>query len=166
MLETCGPAREGMYLPGDRVESQATTGVGAPAGKVRGDGSGHKGGKDGSFPSAIVPPWYRKTPKITEVLPLLYPHGLSSGDFVPALGQSLGSTTGLTAAVITRWPRRRPSSRRPGGRVGRRELIGPVGAVPGPGGIRPAGVIRRAAVTTEQHHVAAGRVVGHRQVDR
>jgi transposase-like protein len=41
-------------------------------------------------------------PKITEVLPLLYLHGLSSGDFVPALGQFLGSSAGLSAAVITR----------------------------------------------------------------
>jgi putative transposase len=54
------------------------------------------------FASAIVPPWCRKTPKITEVLPLLYLHGLSSGDFVPALGQFLGSSAGLSAAVITR----------------------------------------------------------------
>ena len=41
-------------------------------------------------------------PKITEVLPLLYLHGLSSGDFVPALGQFLGSSAGLSAAVITK----------------------------------------------------------------
>src|SRR5262249_13800682 len=54
------------------------------------------------FCSAILPPWARKTPKITEVLPLLYLHGLSSGDFVPALGQFLGSSAGLSAAVITR----------------------------------------------------------------
>ena len=54
------------------------------------------------FSSAIVPPWCRKTPKITEVLPLLYLHGLSSGDFVPALGQFLGSSAGLSAAVLTR----------------------------------------------------------------
>lgn len=33
-----------------------------------------------------VPPWCRKSPKINEVLPLLYLHGLSSQDFVPALG--------------------------------------------------------------------------------
>jgi hypothetical protein len=39
------------------------------------------------FSSAILPAWGRKTPKITEVLPLLYLHGLSSADFVPALGQ-------------------------------------------------------------------------------
>ncbi len=54
------------------------------------------------FSSAILPPWARKTPKITDVLPLLYLHGLSSGDFVPALGQFLGSSAGLSAAVITR----------------------------------------------------------------
>jgi putative transposase len=33
---------------------------------------------------------------------LLYLHGLSSGDFVPALGQFLGSGKGLSAAVITK----------------------------------------------------------------
>ncbi|HEY1247026.1 MAG TPA: IS256 family transposase, partial [Hyphomicrobiaceae bacterium] len=54
------------------------------------------------FCSAILPPWCRKSPKITEVLPLLYLHGLSSGDFVPALGQFLGSAAGLSAAVVTR----------------------------------------------------------------
>jgi transposase-like protein len=54
------------------------------------------------FSSAILPPWCRKTPKITEVLPLLYLHGLSSGDFVPALGQFLGSAAGLSASVITK----------------------------------------------------------------
>jgi len=54
------------------------------------------------FSSAILPAWARKTPKIIEVLPLLYLHGLSSGDFVPALGQFLGSSAGLSAAVITK----------------------------------------------------------------
>jgi transposase-like protein len=54
------------------------------------------------FASAILPPWARKTPKVTEVLPLLYLHGLSSGDFVPALAQFLGSSAGLSPAVITR----------------------------------------------------------------
>ena len=47
-------------------------------------------GEPKRFASAILPPWARKTPKITEVLPLLCLHGLSSGDFVPALGQFLG----------------------------------------------------------------------------
>ena len=54
------------------------------------------------FCSAILPPWCRKSPKVTEVLPLLYLHGLSSKDFVPALEQFLGSPAGLSASVITR----------------------------------------------------------------
>lgn len=37
------------------------------------------------FSSAILPAWARKSPQMTEVLPLLYLHGLSSGDFGPAL---------------------------------------------------------------------------------
>src|SRR5215831_17112304 len=54
------------------------------------------------FSSAILPPWCRKTPQVTEVLPLLYLHGLSSGDFVPALGQFLGSHAGLSSSTVTR----------------------------------------------------------------
>ncbi|MCX4745854.1 IS256 family transposase [Kitasatospora sp. NBC_01287] len=54
------------------------------------------------FSSAILPPWCRKSPKIAEVLPLLYLHGLSSGDFVPALEQFLGSSAGLSSATVTR----------------------------------------------------------------
>jgi transposase-like protein len=54
------------------------------------------------FSSAILPAWARKTPKVTEVLPLLYLHGLSSSDFGPALGQFLGSDAGLSAPVITK----------------------------------------------------------------
>lgn len=54
------------------------------------------------FSSKILPPWCRTSPKISEVLPLLYLHGLSSGDFVPALEQFLGGTAGLSAATVTR----------------------------------------------------------------
>ena len=54
------------------------------------------------FSSAILPPWCRKSPKIAEVLPLLYLHGLSSGDFVPAMEQLLGSSAGLSPATVTR----------------------------------------------------------------
>src|ERR1700739_1483658 len=54
------------------------------------------------FSSAILPPWARKTPQIEAGLALLCLHGLSSGDFVPALGQFLGSTKGLSAATITK----------------------------------------------------------------
>jgi putative transposase len=54
------------------------------------------------FASAILPAWARKSPQVAEVLPLLYLHGLSSCDFVPALEQFLGSTAGLSAATVTR----------------------------------------------------------------
>jgi hypothetical protein len=37
------------------------------------------------FSSAILPAWARKSPQMTEVLPLLYLHGLSTSDFGPAL---------------------------------------------------------------------------------
>jgi transposase-like protein len=59
-------------------------------------------GEGKRFSSAILPPWARKTLKVTEVLPLLYLHGLSTGDFMPALGQFLGSPAGLSAAVTSR----------------------------------------------------------------
>ena len=54
------------------------------------------------FRSAIVPPWCRKSPKVAEVLPLMYLHGMSTGDFVPALAEFFGSTAGLSSSVITR----------------------------------------------------------------
>lgn len=48
------------------------------------------------FSSKILPPWCRKSPTVSEVLPLLYLHGLPSGHFVPALEQFLGSAAGLS----------------------------------------------------------------------
>jgi transposase-like protein len=39
---------------------------------------------------------------VTEVLPLLYLHGLSSKDFIPALEEFFGSSAGLSASVVTR----------------------------------------------------------------
>jgi putative transposase len=54
------------------------------------------------FTSAILPAWARKSPKVAEVLPLLYVHGLSSGDFAPALEQFLGSGAGLSASTVVR----------------------------------------------------------------
>ena len=52
-------------------------------------------GERARFRSSILPPWCRKSPKVTEVLPLLYLHGLSSKDFVPALEGFFGSGAGL-----------------------------------------------------------------------
>src|SRR5919107_1455082 len=57
------------------------------------------------FRSVILPPYMRRSPKVTEVLPLLYLHGLSSGDFVPALEEFFGTEAGLSASTITRLTR-------------------------------------------------------------
>jgi len=59
-------------------------------------------GKRRRFASAVLPAWSRKSPRVAEVLPLLYLHGLSSSDFAPALEQFLGTSNGLSAATITR----------------------------------------------------------------
>jgi putative transposase len=65
------------------------------------------------FTSMIVPPYMRRSPKVSEVLPLLYLHGLSSGDFVPALKEFFGTERGLSPATITRlteqWQQERES---------------------------------------------------------
>jgi putative transposase len=54
------------------------------------------------FQSLILPRWCRRSPKVAEVLPLLYLHGLSSMDFAPALERFFGAVAGLSASVITR----------------------------------------------------------------
>jgi putative transposase len=59
-------------------------------------------GERARFRSVILPPWCRRSPKVAEVLPLLYLHGLSSGDFVPALEEFFGSRAGLSASAVTR----------------------------------------------------------------
>jgi transposase-like protein len=61
------------------------------------DGSRH------SFRSQILPPYMRRSPKVAEVLPILYLRGLSTGDFREALGVLLGEeASGLSPAAITR----------------------------------------------------------------
>ena len=44
------------------------------------------------FTSRILPPYMRRSPKVAEVLPILYLRGLSTGDFREALPCSLGRT--------------------------------------------------------------------------
>lgn len=81
--------RNGHHQPREVLTSAGAVEVTAPRVNDRRVEPGT--GERKRFSSAILPPWARKTPKITDVLPLLYLHGLSSGDFVPALGQFLGS---------------------------------------------------------------------------
>src|SRR5215216_5381139 len=59
-------------------------------------------GQRQQFQSLILPRWCRRSPKVAAVLPLLYLHGLSSLDFVPALEGFFGVAAGLSASVITR----------------------------------------------------------------
>jgi transposase-like protein len=92
--------RNGHHQPREILTSAGAVEVTVP--RVNDKRTDPDTGERKRFSSAILPPWARKTPKITEVLPLLYLHGLSSGDFVPAPGQFLGSPAGLPAAVITR----------------------------------------------------------------
>lgn len=57
---------------------------------------------DHAFSSAILPPYMRRSPKVTEVLPLLYLRGMSTGDFAPALEGFFGSAAGLSASTVQR----------------------------------------------------------------
>ena len=55
------------------------------------------------FSSKILPAYARRSPKVTEVLPILYLRGLSTGDFKPALEDLLGEdASGLSASTISR----------------------------------------------------------------
>ena len=92
--------RNGYHQPREVLTSAGAVEVTAP--RVNDKRTDPVTGERQRFSSAILPPWARKTPKVTEVLPLLYLHGLSSGDFVPALGQFLGSAAGLSASVVTK----------------------------------------------------------------
>ncbi len=55
------------------------------------------------FSSWILPKYARRSPKVTEVLPILYLRGLSTGDFGPALRDLLGEdASGLSPSSIAR----------------------------------------------------------------
>ncbi|HEX3538924.1 MAG TPA: transposase, partial [Acidimicrobiales bacterium] len=84
---------------------QVTTGAGAieiQAPRVNDRRVDEATGERRRFRSSIIPPWARKSPKVAEVLPLMYLHGMSSGDFAPALEEFFGSSAGLSASVVTR----------------------------------------------------------------
>src|ERR1051325_2856457 len=61
--------------------------------------------KDAASPAPIFPPWARRSPKVTEVLPVLYLRGISTNDFEPALAEFFGSAAGLSASTIQRLTR-------------------------------------------------------------
>ncbi|MFJ5834678.1 IS256 family transposase [Streptomyces sp. NPDC093089] len=92
--------RNGFHQPRKVTTSAGAIEVKAP--RVNDKRIDETTGERKRFSSAILPPWCRKSPKISEVLPLLYLHGLSSGHFMPALEQFLGSSAGLSPGTITR----------------------------------------------------------------
>jgi putative transposase len=62
-----------------------------------------RSGERRRFSSRILPKYARRSPKVTEVLPILYLHGLSTGDFGPALRDLLGEdAAGLSPSSIQR----------------------------------------------------------------
>jgi transposase-like protein len=87
---------------GSRTVVTSAGAVEVTAPRVNGKRTGPATGERMRFSSAVLPPWARKTPQVSEVLPLLYLHGLPSGDFVPALGQFLGTGAGMSSSVITK----------------------------------------------------------------
>jgi len=60
-------------------------------------------GERQKFSSKLLPAYARRSPKVGEVIPILYLRGLSTGDFKPALEQLLGEdATGLSPTTIAR----------------------------------------------------------------
>ena len=92
--------RNGCRRPREVLAGAGAVEVTVP--RVSGKRTGPETGERKRFSPAVLPPWARKTPKVTEVLPLLCLHGLSSGDLVPAPGRFPGSSAGLPAAAVTR----------------------------------------------------------------
>ncbi len=84
---------------GKAAERTLVTGAGAlkvRAPRVHDRRDGHR------FSSGILPRYARRSPKVGDVLPVLYLRGLSTGDFAPALEEFFGSDTGLSASTIGR----------------------------------------------------------------
>src|SRR3954471_16120995 len=92
--------RNGFHEPREVTTAAGAVRVRAP--RVNDKRTDEVTGQRRRFASAILPAWSRKSPRVAEVLPLLYLHGLSSSDFAPALAQFLGSDAGLSPATITR----------------------------------------------------------------
>lgn len=87
---------------GEREVTTAAGAVAVRAPRVNDKRTDETTGERKRFASSILPAWARKSPQVSEVLPMLYLHGLSTSDFAPALEQFLGTGHGLSPATITR----------------------------------------------------------------
>jgi len=97
VVDACGRrlvVGNGYAEPREVMTGAGMVGVQAPRVHDRREGE--------SFTSALLPPYMRKSPKVTEVLPILYLRGLSTGDFAPALEGFLGSDAGLSPKTVQR----------------------------------------------------------------
>jgi putative transposase len=92
--------RNGKALARQLVTGSGTLEVRAPrVNDQRVDANGERR----RFSSEILPSYMRRAPKVTEVLPILYLRGLSTGDFKAALPVLLGEdAAGLSPTTITR----------------------------------------------------------------
>lgn len=85
------------YLP----EREVLTGVGPVAVKV--PKVRDRSGMGVKFNSSVVPPYVRKSPRVSAALPWLYLKGISTGDMSDALSALLGEEAkGLSANVVSR----------------------------------------------------------------
>ena len=84
--------RNGYHEPRDCATAAGAVKVVAP--RVNDKRVDPDTGERPRFSSAILPAWARKSRQMNAVLPLLYLHGLSTGDFGPALEQFLGTGCG------------------------------------------------------------------------
>ena len=101
-LEQLGVGPDGRRLAvrnGRLPSREILTGAGAlrvEAPRVR-----HRG--QGQWSSAILPKYLRKTPSVEALIPLLYLHGVSTGQMAEALEALVGaSARGLSATTVTR----------------------------------------------------------------
>lgn len=85
------------YLP----ERTVQTGIGdveVKIPKIR-----DRAGQNRKFSSAIIPPYLKRSKNLSELLPVLYLKGISTGDFSEALSSILGKeASGLTSSTISR----------------------------------------------------------------
>ena len=80
----------------ERTLVTAAGGLKTRAPRVHDKREGHR------FTSSILPRYARRSPKVADVLPMLYLRGLSTGDFAPALEEFFGTDAGLSTSTFTR----------------------------------------------------------------
>ena len=100
-----GRGRRRVVRNGHAPEREIQTGIGpieVRRPKVRDRGNG-AGGERIRFTSKVLPPFLRRTNNVEELLPWLYPKGVSTGQFEEALAARLGADVpGLSASTVRR----------------------------------------------------------------